>query len=613
MKKAIKRTLIGFGALTAASLVGGYAYFPTLLAAKYTGPTMTTSDGKELVTFLRLPEGDGPFPTIIVRSPYELPHTALSGLQGLDFTNVPSEDLGDIGWPQVTDAGYALVIQHTRGRIGSEGTALNTSDRADSVELINWIEDQDWSNGKIGTTGDSIEAIMAMMTSSEASDLVDATFAQIGTPDLINGAIIGPGGALKLETFLPWAGEQILTADAHHFEEMGYGAIKHRTALIGMGLSIFDILSDLENPENIGAWYKPMIDYPHFAEALPAWNDILEAGPDSEIAVHYDSSVTDVPSYYVAAWFDVFASSQITAFADAEVREADQRLLILNGTHFTPENPGAWPIQPMLPWFDYHLKGETSALMDLPRVIFPIANGDDEWYGSETWPPAGVSNVQLHLTEAGDVAQTIPTQSGERGYAYDPANPVPTVGGKNLMISHGPLDQTPVREAMRDDVLSYESAPVEDDVVVMGHIFANLSVSSDAPDTDFTVKIMDISPDGTATLVSEGIQRARFRDGKQTEVFMEAGEVYQMEVDLGHMAWRIEAGHSIAIDVSSSNFPQWDRNMNTDNPLYTSTDMQIANNVIHHGSVQGSFINLPVIYDLAELDRLDDLQTTVSE
>lgn len=610
----MKKSIISVFAIVVSAAIAGFIYLPSLFEAKYEGPTITVADGIQLVTFVRLPEGDGPFPALIVRSPYELPHTPLAGLRGLDFTNIENKDLGRVGWPEVTEAGYALVIQHTRGRIGSEGVALDFNERADALELIEWVKEQPWSNGKIGTTGDSIEAIMAMMMNSEAPDLVDASFAQIGTPNLINEAILGPGGALKLETFLPWAAEQVLTADDHHYKELGFGPIKRRTARIQMGFTLQQVLSGLENPHDVEAWkHLPLIDYPHFANALPAWNEILEAQPHSEIAKRFDSSVTDVPSFYVAAWFDVFAPSQISSFERAEARNAEQRMLILNGTHFSPEDPGAWPIQPMLPWFDYHLKGETSALMDLPRVIFPIANGDNEWYGAKTWPPAPALVVQWHLSKSGGVSNSSDIQAGKRGYAYDPENPVPTIGGRNLMISHGALDQGSVREGQRADVLSYDSVPLEDDVVVMGHLYGKLSVSSDAPDTDFTVKIMDISPDGTATLITEGIQRARFREGLDKQVFMKPGEVYQLSVDLGHIAWRFKPGHRIAVDISSSNFPQWDRNLNTDQPLYSSTDMKTANNIVHHGGKFASFIELPIVSDLGQLERLPDFRTSVSD
>ncbi|WP_415400801.1 CocE/NonD family hydrolase [Tateyamaria sp. SN3-11] len=613
MKRAIIGTAIGLSSAIAVAVIGGFAYLPAAFEAKYDGPTLATSDGTKLVTFVRLPQGDGPFPTLIVRSPYELPHTPLSGLHGMDLTSIPDEDLGEHGWPEITEAGYALVIQHTRGRIGSEGLALGQYDRSDAIELAQWVRQQPWSNGKIGTTGDSIEAINAMLTNAEADAGIDASFVQIGTPDLINGALKGPGGALKLETFLPWSAEQILTADAHHYDQLGYGPITRRTSIVGMGVQVGKLLSNLEDAHTVEAWWKlPLAEYPHFSKAASGWKNILESRPDSPVSTYYDAQVTNVPTFYVAAWFDVFAPSQLTAFELGEQAGADQRLLVLNGTHFTPEEPGVWPIQPILPWFDYHLKGERNALVDLPRVIFPIANAKDEWYGSDTWPPIQTSADTWHLTKTGRVSRTMPSreQSGTRVYTYDPENPVPTVGGRNLMISHGPLNQSSVREGQRSDVLSYDSDTLDAELVVAGHVYGTLTVSSDAPDTDFTIKVMDVAPDGSATLVTEGIQRARFRNGLGSETFMEPGQSYQLRIDLGHIAWRFAQGHRVAVDISSSNFPQWDRNLNTNDPLYSSTRIQVARNFVHHESQEGSYIQLPVLSDMSELQRLDDFQTS---
>jgi len=156
------------------------------------------------MTFVRLPDGDGPFPTLIVRSPYELPHTPLAGMEPMDFSNISDAQLGEVGWKEVTDAGYALVIQHTRGRVGSEGRAADLTDRADGIDLLNWIQQQAWSNGKIGTCGDSIEAILAMILNAENPEGLVASYAQIGTPNLVNQSNLGPGGAVKLESVLPW-------------------------------------------------------------------------------------------------------------------------------------------------------------------------------------------------------------------------------------------------------------------------------------------------------------------------------------------------------------------------------------------------------------------------
>ena len=621
MKRPLRSIAAKLGYL---AVIPGLALLTPVQSAGYTAPKMTMADGRQLVTIVRLPEGKGPFPTVIVRSPYPLPHTPLSGLPSEDLSNVPEADLPKIGWKPVTEAGYALVIQHTPGRFGSDGMMLDTKDRQDSLELISWIRDQPWSNGKIGTAGDSIEAMMAMITNSANPPVVDASFAQLGSPNLVNETLKA-GGALKLETFLPWMAEHMLTAEGEHFDAVGIDEARRQALMADMAVRVQDIFSDMDNPHTLDAWkHLPLKDYPVFSEVSPAWNDLLNSTSDSPLATHFDATETKVPTYHVAAWFDVFAPSQLSSFARAEALGVEQRLLVLNGTHFTAENPGAWPIQPMLPWFDYHLKGEREALLDLPRVIFPIANGDDEWYGTDTWPPKAVKPQPWSLTAngkllpptyeaSGGIVRAAETDAGSRRYAYDPANPVPTIGGRNLLITNGPRDQQTVRQAHRADVLSYDSEPLTEDVVLAGQVFANVSVSSDAPDTDFTVKVMDLALDGTATLVAEGIQRARFRDGPDKEVFLTPGQVYPLRIDLGHIAWRFKSGHRIAVDISSSNFPQWDRNLNVDQPLYGGTDQQIANNSVHHGADVGSIIELPVVMDLQAFELLAEFKTSVDE
>jgi len=606
--KAIKRIFIGIFAISFLAVLVGFYLLPMAFQAKYEGTIIQKRDGTGLMTFVRLPDGDGPFPTLIVRSPYELPHTPLAGMEPMDFSNISDAQLGEVGWKEVTDAGYALVIQHTRGRVGSEGRAADLTDRADGIDLLNWIQQQAWSNGKIGTCGDSIEAILAMILNAENPEGLVASYAQIGTPNLVNQSNLGPGGAVKLESVLPWLGEQAMTADANHFIAMGYGPIERRMARIKMGLKIRNILSDLDHPEHVAAWkHLPLKDYPVFSDVIRGWNSNFEANPNSHASKYFDSSNSKVPTFYVAAWYDVFAPSQLSFFEHAEKDSLNQRLLILNGTHFSPENPAIWPIKPMLPWFDFHLKGKKSALLDLPRVIFPIANEQDEWYGADTWPPHSATLNQWHLDGSGLISQSEnkSPQSSSRSYKYDPDNPVPTIGGRNLMISHGPLDQQSIREGQRKDVLSYSSNPLDNSIFIAGHVYANLTISSDSPDTDFTMKLLDVSADGTATLVTEGILRARFREGLDKEVFMKPEEKYQLKLDLGHIAWRFKSGHKIGVDISSSNFPQWDRNLNTDQALFESTDRQVATNTIHHGELTASFIELPVISNIESLAKLN--------
>lgn len=608
----MKKIIIGLLSLIVLIGIIAFALLPKAFEAKYQGPTITTRDGTKLVTIVHLPEGEGPFPTLIVRSPYDLPHVPLSGMTPIDYTGISDEALPTVGWPEITAAGYALVIQHSRGRIGSEGRAMSFTDREDGLDLIHWIQKQAWSNGQVGTMGDSAGSILSSLMNAQNPTGLIASFDQVGSSNLINEVIFGAGGALKLDMMLPWIAENATASDSKHFESMGYGPIAHRMERIRMLWKVREIISDLDKPHNLAAWkHLPLLDYPVFSEVIPEWNDLLKANATSTTADYFDANTSKVPTYHVATWYDLFCPSQLASFEQGEKDSLTQRLLILNGTHYSTDEVGTWPIQPLLPWFNSIFKGEHSALLDLPRVIFPIANGHDEWYGTTTWPLPFTKPTNWYLSKTSQQLSTDTTavESGQLSYQYNPAHPVPTIGGRNLAISHGPLDQQTIRQTQRKDVLSYDSEPLDSAIVIAGKVKGNLTISSDCPDTDFTIKLLDLSPDGSATLVTEGILRVRYREGLDKEVFMQAGELYQIAIDVGPIAWRFETGHQIGIDISSSNFPQWDRNLNTDTPLYTSTEQRIATNTIHHGLENGSFIELPIIRDLEALAPLPNFKT----
>ncbi len=607
--KIVVTTLLALVIITPVALLGA---FSTLFRAPYTGIMLPVADGTRLATFVYLPEGDGPFPTLVFRTPYDIPFTPVGGMKGLETDGLSGQEIADQGWPEITEAGYALVIQHPRGRVGSEGQALTTIDREDGLALVEWIQQQSWSNGKIGTMGDSGGAILSFQINAENPEGVMASFTQVGTPNMMKETIFGPGGALKLETFLPWIAEHAVTSDPNHFRAIGKNGLSGTWLRARSALNARAILSSLDKaPHESPAW-KPdnLLTYPALSEAIPTWSNILSGGPSGPIADYFDvRSDSRVPTFHVSTWQDVFHNAQVNTFVDWQSQGIPQKLLILQGTHYEIDDPNHWPIQPLLSWFDYWLKGQADALDKIPNVMFPIANADDEWYSSDVWPPLNVEMESWVLGADGVLtADGLQGSTGQDSFIYNPENPVPTVGGRNLLISTGHLDQTPVRGSSRDDVLTYESNLLGEDMVVSGQVFGTLSVSSDRYDTDFTMKLIDLSPTGEATLVADGIVRMRYREPGNQKL-MEPGEIYDIKIDLGHIAWRFAKGHRLAVDISSSNFPQWDRNPNSGLPLYTHDEILVAENSIHFGWGSDSAIHLPVLEDLDGLTPLQNFKT----
>jgi putative CocE/NonD family hydrolase len=570
---------------------------------------METRDGVALKTFVYLPGGNGPFPTLIYRTPYGIPFNTLGGYprqENRDTAARPAE----VGWPAVTDRGYALVVQYTRGRSGSEGEdRIFTTDREDGAELVAWVGRRPWSNGRIGVLGDSAYGITSLLLASANPPGLTAGYAQVATGDLFDKTLLGPGGALQYEFTMPWMAEQAMNADAFHYGAIGLpGEIGERVRGEVRG-HVAEVLRATEDGTAADSpiWrHLPLIDHPAVAPAMPLWVEMLTMGYRSRWARSLDTSAgIEVPVLHIGMWYDVFNTAMMETFMRVEARTGSQRFLIMDGTHYAIDDGAAWPIRPMIPWFDYWLKDDTDAIDNLPKIGFAVSGSPGEWYSSDTWPPSGATISPFHLRGDGSLS---PSGAGDahsaRDYIYDPEDPVPTLGGRNLYIAAGPTDQRPAEPPHRSDVLVYTGAPLADDMLIAGPMRVVVYASSDRPDTDFTAKLIDRFPDGTAMLVADGILRARYREPGRIERFMTPAEIYPMTIELGHIAYRFRAGHRLQVDISSSNFPRWDRNPNTGGPLYRDSATVPARNVVHHGAAQPSRIELPVIHDPAALTPL---------
>jgi putative CocE/NonD family hydrolase len=257
-------------------------------------------------------------------------------------------------------------------------------------------------------------------------------------------------------------------------------------------------------------------------------------------------------------------------------------------------------------WFDIFLKGERSALLDtLPRVRY-FTMGMNRWQSSDTWPPRGAESLTYYLTSDGNantrmgdgklVLRPPKTDKPDR-FTYDPMQPVPSYGGNvcctGNAVRGGSFDQQKMEE--RNDILVYTSEPLKEGMEVSGPVELTLYVSSDVKDTDFTVKLIDVYPDGRAFNLDESIQRVRYREGYQTPVFMQPGNVYKVVVGPLTTSNYFDAGHRIRIEVSSSNFPRFDRNMNTGGRNWDEAQGVVAHNVVHHSAKHPAALKLTVV------------------
>jgi putative CocE/NonD family hydrolase len=256
-----------------------------------------------------------------------------------------------------------------------------------------------------------------------------------------------------------------------------------------------------------------------------------------------------------------------------------------------------------LNWYAYWLKGEKNAITQIPKVQYYLM-GANQWQSADTWPPADTRVQRYYLHSGGKANSRVgdgvlstepPNAEAVDGYTYDPAIPTPSRGGAMCCTGSklsGAFDQSDIE--MRNDMLVYTSPTLEKTVTVTGDIQVKLWVSSDAKDTDFVAKLIDVYPDGRAFNIQEGILRARYRQGFDKKVFMEKGEVYPITIDLQATANAFLPGHKIRLEISSSNFPAYDRNLNTGGDNFTETEWVVARNKVHHGGGYPSYVELMV-------------------
>jgi len=576
-------------------------------------------DGVRLATDIFRPRGvEEDLPLVFIKTPY-------------NFNEVSGPTLR---WTfEAVSRGYAVAIQNERGRYYSEGEwEILGNPRTDGWDALDWFTQQPWSNGAVGTLGCSSSAEWQL-----ALGAMDHPAHKAMVP-MASGAGIGRVGEFMEQGNWYKGGvhQTLFSVWLYSVQQQVYPRFPAGTS--EEDLRRFRQLYDLapEMPEvdwkkqlatlpatawleDAGANFGPMQELLRRTPADPAW---FEGG------LYHDDAAIGVPAFWFNSWFDVSQGPNIAAFQHTRgngVTPADrdgQYMLIAPTLHCAfyriPEhedyiagdlNVGkAWfPIyDQMFAFFDAYLKGEESAVFkDLPRVQY-YTMGRNEWSEAAQWPPQGAETKTLYLTSGGDAGSLFgdgrlvedgPTGGGADRYSYDPMNPVPALGGgvccNKDAARGGSFDQRGI-EARRD-VLVYTGDVLAEDLEVTGSIRPVLYVSSDARDTDFTVKLVDVHPDGSAWNVDDTILRARYRDGYETPLMMTEGEVYELTLSPMTTSHVFKAGHRIRVEVSSSKFPQYMRNLNTGGNNVDETEGVVARNVVHHGGAYPSRIDLSVV------------------
>ena len=568
-------------------------------------------DGVTLRANIYRPQGEGQWPVLLTRLPYgkDLP----IGASVLE----PA---------QVARRGYVVVVQDTRGRAASEGEWDPMRNEAlDGVDTIEWVAKLPYSNGNVGMFGASYFGFTQWASAVHQPAALKAMVPFITWNDPLNGVLFR-GGALELGTAASW--QMTMGLDELFRRFRGDPDPRH------LGYALYGLVKDIDALGPQGYWSLPLKEFAPikrnnvgkaFFESFDHVMDREHADPLTILGKH--EQVT-APTLNVGGWYDIFLKDTIENFKimreQGSTPEARQsKLLIGPWIHGGVSNPigelnfgfGASAalidlkidfVSLQVRWFDQFLKGvDTGMLNEAPIKLFVM--GANVWRDEQEWPLARAVDTRYYLhsnghanTSQGDgVLNTSKPESGPfDAYTYDPTKPVMTHGGALLMTPEfrgGPYDQRETES--REDVLVYSTPELTEDVEVTGPITVHLWATSSAPDTDFVARLVDVHPNGYAQNLTDGIIRARYRNFAQGEKpsLIEPGKPYEYEIDLWATSNVFKQGHRIRLDVTSSNFPRWDRNMNTGHDIGVDSEGVVAQQTILHDADHASYVVLPLV------------------
>lgn len=543
-------------------------------------------DGVRLSADVYLPDEEGgPWPVLLSRTPYD------------------NNLLMDIGffWAQ---NGYVHVAQDVRGRYDSEGDFVPWDhETADGYDTLEWIGQQPWCDGNAGMTGASYLGQVQWQAAFTGHPLLKAIAPRVMGSNLWDSPHY-QGGAFGLGVNAVW-GWRTMGRTMQRIDRFDWPAVLRTLPLREM-----DAVSGKRHPA-----FSTWLDH----------HDYDDYWRGTAVDEHFDRFT--IPVLQVCGWYDLYAGGMMANFAGlrsgagSELARENQRIIMGPWTHSQAGNtpPGTTnagdrdfglvslldTLQIELAWFDRWLKGiDNGADREAPVTLFVM--GENAWRDEQEWPLARTEWTPWYLHSGGHAnslngdGQLSPVPPGdepEDTYRYDPDNPVPTMGGCNCcnpeIVPWGVFDQRPVE--MRDDVLVFTSAPLERDLEVTGPILMHLFAATDGLDTDFTAKLIDVFPDGTAWNLCDGIIRGRYRKGRGSAALLTPDRIEEFVIDCWVTSNLFRAGHAIRLEISSSNFPRFDRNLNTGNPIGDDASPRVARQRILHDAEHPSHVMLPVI------------------
>jgi uncharacterized protein len=523
---------------------------------------------------------------------------------------------------RAAEAGFAVVFQDVRGRFESKGIFYPfLHEMEDGYDTIEWVVEQPWCDGKVGTTGPSYMGATQWLAAIAQPPHLKAMFTNI-TADEYHEGWTYQGGAFQLGLILLWTMTILAPDTAFHLAQEGQADpdLVNRFLLAGDQMDEF-------------YGHLPLTDHPLFrkTEIAPYFFDWINHVTNDDywqkIAINKNYNKIQVPAYNVGGWYDLFLGGTLKNFAGMQEKGGSeeackgQHLLIGPWAHgayagFFPEHnfgffSGVDAIDLtgiQLQYFDYHLKDRKKNGFDQEPPVRIFIMGENRWRDEQAWPLTRAQYTPWYLHSQGDAGSAggslsieCPGNESQDTYQYDPHDPTPTIGGPsflpgmNVGANSGPRDQGLAE--IRPDVLVYSSAPLERPLEVTGPLTVTLYAATSAPDTDFVARLCDVYPDGTSRILAEGIIRARFREGTDRPRFITPEKVYEYRIDLVATSNLFKPDHRIRVDVTSSSFPRFDRNPNTGNPLGEDglEDLRPAMQTVFHDSERPSHVLLPII------------------
>ncbi len=554
-------------------------------------------DGVRLATDVYRPsDAAGPLPTILIRTPY----------------NKSAAADGDASARFFASHGYAVAIQDVRGKFASQGRfQIYEGDTTDWPDMFDWIGAQPWSTGRIGTFGCSY---------------------------------LGEGQIIAAQQHHPGHIAAIPQAAGGNLGRVGrrrqfWGSVEGGATALSINFGWMPMYASIDK----GARPLPRLDLASFFKTLPLidmtdragspspdWRNFLERSPDDPWwdARGYltGQAQVSVAALHVSSWFDLAeeALEEAAIFRTNALNDrarTGQYAIISPTTHCGSERASGetrvgelavgdarlhyW--ETYLAWFDRWLNRNEHAIDTLPRLQYYVI-GRNTWRTSDQWPVKGMIETPFYLSSGGHansaqgdgtLVSEAPARDESDTFTYDPANPVPSRGGSicctgNPKDQPGSYDQADIER--RADVLVYSTGVLGEGLELTGPIMAVIALDSNVPDTDVTVKLLDVFPDGRVMNMQEGITRARYRDGFDSVRLMKAETIADVPVDLHATSWYLPAGHRLRVEVSSSNFPRFDRNLNTGGHNYDETTWRVATNRVHHSAAHPSRLILPIVH-----------------